>query len=329
MTRAATSPGSNLASVLTRARRAYEMPAGTDYLELAVTRLAQTRAYLALVTHVILHAERFASDFNEELALYRQATKTRSKAQPFPDLEIGEWGVELPLWAVDETRRRVYARAEGARVHLIVDGELLVELTEDHAEASLALAALGVTLAPRALLLTLFVRMLLVDLFIHGVGGARYDIITDGLARRHFGIELPAFAAASLTMHLPLGVSASGEGAVTEARERLNRLKHNPDTFLADVEFDSADEREEALRLSARKEALVRAIGEVGADKKALGREIREVNDAISQILEPVADELKENLERTLRQSEIGSILADRSYPFCLWSPQEVQDKVT
>lgn len=323
-----TRPPSDLAAVLTRARRAYEMPAGTNYLELAVTRMARTPAYSALLAHIILDAERFAGDFNKELALYRQATNTRSKAQPFPDLEIGDSGVELPLWAVDAVRRPVYALTKRDRVHLVANGEVIVDLPADSEAAVAELERTSVTLAPRALTLTLFTRMLLADLFIHGVGGARYDALTDGLARRYFGIELPAFSAASLTMHLPLGMSLGTEDDVVQARERLNRLKHNPDVFLADVEFDSADERDRALALSARKQALVTAIGEPGADKKVLGQEIREVNEGISQILRPVADEFAEDLQRALREDEASGILADRSYPFCLWSPLEVQDKV-
>jgi hypothetical protein len=170
--------------------------------------------------------------------------------------------------------------------------------------------------------------MLVVDLFIHGAGGARYDLLTDAIARRYFGIELPGFAAASLTMYLPLGVSSPTEDQVTQARERVNRLKHNPDAFLKDVDFDSSEERDQALGLAAEKQELVKAIAQPDADKKVLGNRIRLVNVELKRILEPLERKFAQDLDRAEREHAAQGILADRSYPFCLWSPLEVQDKV-
>jgi hypothetical protein len=58
-------------------------------------------------------------------------------------------------------------------------------------------------LAPRALMLTTFSRLLLADQFVHGIGGGRYDQVTDRLIRRHFGVEPPKFAVTTATMYFP------------------------------------------------------------------------------------------------------------------------------
>ena len=58
------------------------------------------------------------------------------------------------------------------------------------AGASAATAASDVqSLRPRALTLTLFARVCLGDFFIHGIGGGKYDEVTDAIIRDYFGIE--------------------------------------------------------------------------------------------------------------------------------------------
>jgi hypothetical protein len=319
---------SDLASTLVAARRLYEQPSGTAYLEQPVTRMSRTRAFRTFLAHVVSDAERFACDHNSELQAFRAATKTRSTAQPFPDLVFDDDGVELPVWAIGDRRRRVFARKEGSSTELHVEGEPLVLVPADFEGAVEMLGTCDVTLAPRALLLTLFIRMLVADVFIHGVGGARYDTVTDGLARRYFGIELPPYVTASMTMYLPLGIPLVSEQEVADARDAVHRMEHNPDAFLGEVSFENAQEQEEAARLAAMKSDLVAAIKAPGADKRVLGARIREVNEAMGGLLEPMAFELRERLERLEAERRVSSVLTDRSYPFCLWSPLEVQDKV-
>ena len=53
------------------------------------------------------------------------------------------------------------------------------------------------------------------------------------------------------------------------ARARLNRLEHNPDALLGEVEFDSAEERTQAVALAAEKAALV--VGDRRARRRQEG----------------------------------------------------------
>src|SRR5438270_707716 len=63
-----------------------------------------------------------------------------------------------------------------------------------------------VRLAPRALTLTMFFRLLLADQFVHGIGGGRYDQVTDDVIHRHFGLEPPRFAVTTATLYFPAAV---------------------------------------------------------------------------------------------------------------------------
>ncbi len=95
----------NLAELVTIARRRYEAPAGSDYLELPVTaRRAHAWRFARFVVDLALDAERFARAYNAELAEYRAVNKTRSAAQPFPDLAVDDGAVELPLWLLADRR---------------------------------------------------------------------------------------------------------------------------------------------------------------------------------------------------------------------------------
>jgi hypothetical protein len=174
----------------------------------------------------------------------------------------------------------------------------------------------------------MFARLFLADLFIHGVGGARYDEVTDDVIRGFFAIEPPPFVVASMTLYLPLGAHVVSDEEIEAATDRVNRLAHNPDQLLDEVAFDSPAEADEARELARAKSELVAAIAAPDADKKALGLRIREVNEALATMLAPVRERFEADLESLRSQREAGDVLTARTYPFCFFSPAEVADKV-
>lgn len=326
--REAASIGSNLAELLTGARRRFEGEL-TDYLELPVTVAAKTEPFIRFASDILLNAERFARIHNEELAEHRRARGKRSAAHPFPDLDTSGDSVEVPFWLLDGKNRspaRVKPVTEGLEL-LGSDGSVVLSCTRPE-EATAALMNTSVVLAPRALTLTLFARTFLADLFIHGVGGERYEDVTDAIVERWWGVSLPPFVVATLTMHLPLGAQVVNDEELASIDRRLRRLKHNPDEALGEVEFDSSSERRRALSLAEEKRRLIEAMEAPEADKKALGERIRSVNVQLSEILEPLAGELVERKELLESKRAESEVLTDRTYPFCFWSPAEVADKV-
>lgn len=313
----------NMAEAVTFARRSYEATAGTSYLELPMTHLGRGQAFAAFVAHVALEAERFARDYNSELADYRRANKTRSAAQPVPDLRRHADAVELPFWVLSGDRREpLWARPHQRGATLLAGERHLMELPADGPAAASALHSSGVGLAPKALTLTMFVRMFCSDLLIHGRGGARYDRVTDGVIRRFFGVEAPAFVVASATVRLPLEVPGVTDADVSSAAERLNRLTHHPDEWLSAVGTVQGGEGVRAL--VGRKAELVAAIAAPGADRKSLGIEIKSVNAELAAVLEPVRLEMQAELDRLTEARRAAGILGDRTYPFCLFDPVQI-----
>lgn len=327
--RSAERDAGNLAELVTFARRRYEASAGTDYLELPVSSMARTASFARFVADLAFDAARFASDYNHELEVFRAFTKTRSKAQPFPDLEADDSAVELPLWALQAgMRETVWAVRKDRDVSLVAGDRVVAALGSDLEEGLSALLAAPAVIAPKALALTLFIRLFCCDFFIHGVGGGRYDAVTDAVCRRFYGVEPPAFAVASMTMYLPLGAHVVTDDEVSRARERINRLDHNPDQVLDEVEFESAEERARARALGEEKRALVEAITARNADKKELGSRIREVNSSLADLLGPLREQWSDELASLESQRQASEVFSDRGYPFCFWSPSEIADKV-
>jgi uncharacterized protein (UPF0335 family) len=152
--------------------------------------------------------------------------------------------------------------------------------------------------------------------------------VTDAIIAGYYRLEPPAFAVASATMYLPLGAHVVSDEELAEAKDRLNRLEHNPDALLAEIEFDSAAERDAALTLAAEKAELVARIARPDADKKALGSRIREVNAELSELLAPLRAEFERVLGELEALHAANDVLTDRTYPFCFWSPEEVADKI-
>jgi hypothetical protein len=318
----------NLAELVTFARRRYEASAGSSYLELPVSAQAMTPSFAAFFADIVLRAEEFADVHNTELRAYRQRNRLRSKARPFPDLRRDGDMQEVPFWHLGGTRGSVWARRIGEAVEVLASGETIATLPLDPRQAAVATAAADLPIAPKAVTLTMFDRTFVADLFIHGTGGGRYDLVTEAVIRRFYGVEPTPFAVASMTMYLPLGVHVVTQEEVDDAEQKLNRLAHNPDQLLDEWRFEDPAERAEACSLAAEKGRLTAAIRETGADKKALGGRIREVNERLSVLLAPLADELTREVESLKGQAEAADIMTDRTYPFCFWSPEEVADKL-
>jgi hypothetical protein len=182
--------------------------------------------------------------------------------------------------------------------------------------------------APKAVALTLFARTFIGDMFIHGVGGGRYDAIADGVSRTYYGVEPLAYAVASMTMYLPLRAHAVTPQQVERARRRVDRFRHNPDSMLGEVDFDSLEERDRARGLAEEKARLIERVASPDIDKRELSAMIRKINGELRTMLGPLEARITEDLRTLEDQLAASEVLTDRTYPFCFWDPREVQDKL-
>ena len=173
---------------------------------------------------------------------YRAWYKIRNAAHPVPDLAEEDGWLEAPLWlwnAEKPQRRRLFARQAGRellvsnretiefRLPLTPDGDAAAAAAQLH-----ALSQRGLKIRSRALITTLWARLVLGPVFIHGIGGAKYDQVTDLLIQRFFGLQPPAMTVLSATLHLPIAGPASSARA-TAAAEDCAAVRATPPASLA------------------------------------------------------------------------------------------------
>lgn len=326
-------------------RRAIENDFGVSLVDRRVSGIW----WSPLLVDMILHAHRFAEAYNAALRAYRQVYRVRGLNRPIPDLEIdsgysshptGVAGghrppqtgfaggrVEIPVWAYrrGEARRRLMIERRGSEIHLVCGGQSFFHATEETLRESAA-APLDTgpwVLRPRALTLTLWARLLLADLFIHGIGGAKYDRITDDIFRRFYGIAPPLIACVSATLRLDLPRSAIDRSPACLRRE-LRDLQWNPHRHFAhgDKATDLLRERQEAIKTSL-------TLRDKDRRNRVARREaFRRIRDLNQRILETSneARERKNELRRLAERAERENrIAAGREYFFALHSPQAME----
>lgn len=304
----------DLGGFLTLARRRHEGP--RRYAELPVSRLTRTAEFRLFVVHIVRDAARFASSYNRHLEAYRERHNVRSPAQPFPNLTADAGRIELPFWGIRARRRRpVFAEPAGDRVRLYAGDQVVAEVP-----ARGEVEGLGeVEIRPKALALTAFKRLCVVDFFVHGVGGGRYDRVTDEVLRDFFGIAPPAYGVVTSTLHLPLSEFDPADERAG-AQRRLLELRHNPERVLTSPTPQQQQWIEE-------KWALIR-----GLEDRSLGRRerrdgthrIRELNERLSESLAGERAALERRLAALAEISEASAAATYRGYPFCFFPPSAV-----
>ena len=324
--------GRGLSECLSAARISLQDQFDHGTLELPISSLATRRSFLRFVAMVLVQADRFAEAHNRALSVYRQAHRVRSRTHPAADLDRHDGWLETPFWcwhAGDTHRRRLMVRVTSAGIAVSDGSTLEAEWTltnvPDLDQLASELAQWqhdGLRIRPSALSTTLFPRVFLADLFVHGIGGSKYDEVTDALMADFFGIAPPAYLTLSATLQLPLG----GPFDVSPAdRSRLfsrrRRMIYNAQAFLADGQ--AADLRE-------HKHAL---IGRQHADKLDNSRparqrrrqryhEFRDVDRELSRHTIGARQALDGELQALDRQLDANSVLSNREFSFCLFPAQ-------
>lgn len=318
----------NLGACLATARHQLEGEWGLHTLEVPQSRACDGEAFSWLVAHILAHLPRFWEIHNATIQQYRRLNRIRSAAHPVPDLAAdGAW-LESPFWvwtADDPQRRPLMARRRGDEVILsnAAGREWTLPLDADRpadraVDRLREFSALGVKIRSRALTTTLWARLVLGDLFIHGIGGAKYDQVTDALIERFFGLPAPAFLTLSATLCLPVDTPLPKQLDTGAIRQQLRDLEFHPERHVVAADAEVAD-------LLAEKRRWV-ATPQTRANARERFLAIRRVNEA----LQPRVADCRERLVREWNQragaDQAAAILQWREYSFCLYPEDELRE---
>ncbi len=268
----------NVGETFSEWRQNIEHQWGCHNREVTVRELSQTASFARFVSHISADLPRFRAAYNGAVIAYRQTHGLRSKNHPVPDLAEGE----LPFWEMSPNGRRPATSATPPSA-----------------------------MRPRALTLTLFARLCLGDFFIHGIGGGKYDEVTDAIIRDYFRIEPPAYQVLSATLHLPFPHSPQPQNEIARLERQLRDLHWNPQRFLPDA-FPERDR-------------ILAATPTDRAGRRQRYRDLREWNERLRpQVAAQIAANQAE-LEEAKNASRTNATLTRRDYAWVFYPEGALQ----
>ena len=321
LVRARAEQTNNLGACLAQARHQLEGLWGLETLEVPQSRVCASEAFQWFIAHLLARLPEFRTIHNQAIREYRRAHHVRSTSHPAPELAAeGDW-LEAPLWvwtAAEPRRRRLFSRVAGNEIAVSdrQSWEIRLPLTPDgHAgravDRLLELQQSGVRIRSRALITTLWARLALGDLFLHGIGGAKYDHVTDLLMERFFGFRPPGFMVLSATLHLPIERDRATDDDARAIERELRDLTYHPERHL--------DGTEEALAALVAEKRRWIETPQTAQTAKQRCQAIREVNVALQPKLDARRRQLLQRHEQIVRRLQAQRVLAWREYAFCLY----------
>jgi len=318
----------NLGSCLTQARHQFEGQWGLETLEIPQSRVCDLTAFRWFIAHLLANLPRFWEAYNTALLEYRRKHKVRSAAHPAPELAaIDDW-LEAPFWIWshdDPRRRRLFVRQQDRelvlsdRAGVQVFLPLAPEGGADRAIEKLAeLSAFGVRIRTRALITTLAARLLLGDFFIHGIGGAKYDELTDQIIARFFCLVPPGYMVVSGTLHLPIAGQLPDSNHVQDLRQRIRELEFHPERFLADISAPQSPDGQPIFTAIREKRRWV-STQQTPANARQRCHAIRWANQELQAAVSGLRELWTKQADEAARRQRSKAILASRGYAFALF----------
>lgn len=321
----------NLGFCLAQARHQLEGRWGLETLEVPQSRICQSEAFFWLLSHVLAQLPRFRQVYNQAVHEYRLLNRIRNAAHPVPDLaEEGDW-LEAPFWiwsTADPVRRPLYAAARGDEIEITDRHGLKIALPlSAEGDAGLAVARMmelagqGIKIRSRALATTLWARLALGDLFLHGIGGGKYDQVTDRLIQRFFGLRAPGFMVLSATVYLPVPTPDVRPEELTEIQRQLRDLEWHAERSL---DAPAATEGP-AQRLAAEKRIWLQTPP-TPDNARQRHQALRRINAALQPWVERQRQALTQWQEALRHALHLRRVLAWREYAFCLYPEQMLRE---
>ena len=314
---------------------------GIQRLDLPVSHLAQSSTFLIFVADMILRAGQVRYGYNTSLRQYRHIHKIRNASQPLPELQGSDGPAEtqeLPLWIFKPNRPRqpLWVQAGQNAVILKTGRTAFAQFSLDRfADPDAIVLGLqealnrsGMQIRPRALTLTAFARLFLADYFVHGIGGARYDHVTDEFIRQCYQLDPPSFATATATVYLPIA-QGPDQSEVTDnvrhAQTQWRDLHYNPQRYIAEGTDRLSDSESEHLKkLISERDKAIRTGVQLRRDRaesscrRRIFDRIHQLNADILTLTPGLKQKFSQQLAYVKSQENQAGITHDREYFFGL-----------
>ena len=325
----------NLGEFLGLARRLYEKEIEPAYLEIPFSQICDNNEFLSFFLEITENIESFSKIYNNKLDEYRKLFKIRTRAHPSPNLMIKENFIEIPfwIWREGDERRKIFILREKEKKYLYNDSYGKIFLIEKGGLKSLfslktILKQRGLKIRPKALLLTLYNRLFISDLFIHGLGGAKYDLVTDEIIREFFKVEPPHFLVISCTLYLDFKSSpGTSDSKISALKKKIRDLKFNPERYASELSLTKKEEIK-IRKLTDKKIELIKKIRGVftSVEKRKISEEIKAINNFMVEKVRPLKCELSKKLEDEEEKIKQSKVYTFREFPYCFFSSKELRN---
>jgi hypothetical protein len=324
----------NVGACLAQARHQLERQWGLDTLEVPQSWVCQSESFAWLASHLLAHLPRFRQTYNQAVREYRRVHGIRNSAHPVPELSVDDEWEESPFWiwsADDPVRRPLFARAVAGEVRLTDRHrwEAALPLTPDGdggkaVERWLQFPGAGTKIRSRALITTLWARLALGDLFLHGIGGAKYDQVTDVLIERFFGLKPPGFMVVSATLLLPGARSSVADEESRDLDRQLRELTWHPERSLDDQ--PSAERSDSQLPgLLAEKDRWIHSE-KTPQNARQRHQAIRRVNEMLQPWVADRRRKLLDRQEELRREARAEAVRSWREYGFPFYPADQLRE---
>jgi len=325
----------NLGEFLGLARHFYEKEIDPAYLEIPFSQICDRDEFLSFFLEIIKNIKSFSEIYNKKLDEYRKLFKIRNRAHPSPNLMIKENLTEIPFWIWKEgdERTKIFILKEEEKNYLYNASYGKIFLIEKDGLKSLfslktILKQRGLKIRPKALLLTLFNRLFISDLFIHGLGGAKYDLVTDEIIREFFKVEPPHFLVVSCTLYLNFKSSpGTSDSKISALKKKIRDLEFNPERYVNELSL-TKKEKIKIRKLTEKKTELIKKIKEIPSpvEKRKFSEKIKAINNFIVEKVKPLKCELSKKLEDEEEKIKQSKVYTFREFPYCFFSAKELRN---
>jgi hypothetical protein len=293
---------------------------------LRVSEMCDWPSFRAFSAHWILHATDLAAAHNAAQTTYRRRHRVRSPQRPVPALQISD-ALECPFWIQrpGQRRRRLFVQTHNDRIVLFADDERIgsersaeFHRYEYHQNPWTSLKS-GWRIRPRALALSAYMRLFIADVFIHGIGGAKYDEVTDEFMQTGFGVRLPHLTCITATARIgvPDAAQICASPATVVNAVTPHDLLHNPQRHLHDIPAALLTERQRRIAASER---LRRERRHDRPARRAAWQSIRAVNAEIATVAGAEITALNLARDSDYLRERQAAVWRDREYFFALHS---------
>ena len=313
----------NLGRAVAESRHLLELEFGLDTLDVPLSVLCDTDSFRLFASHLMHDLARFRMIYNESINNYRQTHRLRGNAHPAPLLQMDGPELESPFWiwsSGSAVRKPLIIRRANDGLELLQGhqgssvGKSTANSVEQLATTLAELDAKGIRIRPRALITTLYCRLVLCDLFIHGIGGGKYDQVTNAIMHGYFGTPTLDFMVMTATFRLPFHELPVQADDIRQLDGLLRSLWWHPECNSEQV---VESQLEDYQRLAAEKRALIGSKPDRGL--KSWHQQIESLNEKLRGFLTTSREKLNVERNRLIGLRQAGKIISSREFSLCLF----------